>query len=452
MAPGGTQPGGSRAWVIGAGLAGLSAAVRLAGLGWSVTVFEAAGRAGGRCRSFRDSALDRLIDNGNHLLLSGNRSAAALLRDIGAPDPLIEVAPARLPFVDLESGERWTLRPNRGPLPWWVCAPGRRVPDTRLADYAAALGLRRAGDRTVAELFDGPPGSARRRLYERFWEPMAVAVLNTEATAGAARLLWPVMAEILFRGEAAFRPCIARTGLSESFADPAVAWLEARGGRFRPGVRVRSVSFGDAAVSALNAGGETVAVAPGEPVVSAVPPAACAGLFPEVETPKEYRPIVNLHYVVDGGAVDSGAVDSGAVDGGAGGGFALPGGLPLLGLTGGTAQWLFLRGDVLSVTISAGTAEAALPHDRLAGTVWEEIRRAAGAAGPVPPCRVITEKRATIAQTPAQDRLRPGARTRWRNLYLAGDWTDTGLPATIEGAIRSGETAARAIGHPPAGG
>ncbi|MYF07630.1 MAG: NAD(P)-binding protein, partial [Rhodospirillaceae bacterium] len=388
-----TSDTASRAWVIGAGLAGLSAAVRLAGLGWSVTVFEAAGQPGGRCRSFHDSALDRTIDNGNHLLLSGNRSAMALLRDVGAPDPLIEVAPARIPFIDLGSGARWTLRPNRGPLPWWVCAPGRRVPDTGLADYAAALKLRRAGDRTVAELFDGPPGSARRRLYERFWEPMAVAVLNTEAAAGAARLLWPVMAEILLRGETAFRPCIARTGLSESFADPAVAWLEARGGRFRPGVRIRSVSFGDAAVSALNAGGEAVAVAPGEPVVSAVPPAACAALFPDVATPAEYRPIVNLHYVV-------------------GEGVALPGGLPLLSLIGGTAQWLFLRGDVLSVTISAGVAEAGLPHDRLAATVWEEIRRAAGAAGPVrsgpvpprpvPSCRVITEKRATIAQTPAQ--------------------------------------------------
>ncbi len=438
MPPDSTPPRGSRAWVIGAGLAGLSAAVRLAGLGWFVTLFEAAGQPGGRCRSFHDSALDRLIDNGNHLLLSGNRSTMALLRDIGAPAPLIEVAPARLPFVDLRSGARWTLRPNRGPLPWWVCAPGRRVPDTRLADYAAALGLRRAGDRTVADLFDGPPGSARRRLYERFWEPMAVAVLNTEAAAGAARLLWPVMAEILFRGETAFRPCIARTGLSESFADPAVKQLEARGGRFLPGVRVRAVSFDDTGVSALAAGGETVAVAPGEPVVSAVPPAACAGLFPDIGTPAEYRPIVNLHYVV-------------------GDGFALPGGLPLLGLIGGTAQWLFLRGDVLSVTISAGVAEAALSHDRLAGTVWNDICRAAGAAGPippdrVPPCRVITEKRATIAQTPAQDRLRPGARTRRRNLYLAGDWTDTGLPATIEGAIRSGETAASAIGRPPAAG
>ncbi len=435
MPPDSTPPRGSRAWVIGAGLAGLSAAVRLAGLGWSVTLFEAAGQPGGRCRSFHDSALGRLIDNGNHLLLSGNRSAMALLRDIGAPDPLIEVSPARLPFVDLRSGARWTLRPNRGPLPWWVCAPGRRVPETRLADYAAALKLRRAGDRTVADLFDGPPGSTRRRLYERFWEPMAVAVLNTEAATGAARLLWPVMAEILFRGEAAFRPSIARTGLSESFADPAVKWLEARGGRFLPGVRVRAASLDDTGVSALAAGGETVAVAPGEPVVSAVPPAACAALFPDIGTPTEYRPIVNLHYVV-------------------GSGFALPGGLPLLGLIGGTAQWLFLRGDVLSVTISAGVAEAALPHDRLAGTVWNDICRAAGPIPPnrVPPCRVITEKRATIAQTPAQDRLRPDARTRRRNLYLAGDWTDTGLPATIEGAIRSGETAADAIGRPAAAG
>ena len=423
----------TRAWVIGAGLAGLSAAVRLAELDWSVTVFEAAGQPGGRCRSFRDSALDRLIDNGNHLLLSGNRSAMALLRRIEAPDPLIEISPARLSFVDLRSGERWTLQPNRGPLPWWVCVPGRRVPGTGIADYAAAFGLRRAGDRTVADLFDGPPGSARRRLYERFWEPMAVAVLNTEAAGGAARLLWPVIAEILLRGETAFRPCIARTGLSESFAGPAIRWLGARSARFLPGMRVRAVSFDDTGISSLAAGGETFAVAPGEPIVSTVPPAACTGLFPDIVTPTEYRPIVNLHYVV-------------------GDGFTLPGGLPVLGLIGGTAQWLFLRGDVLSVTISAGVAEAALPQDRLAGTVWKDICRATGAAGPLPPCRVIAERRATIAQTPGQDRRRPGARTRWRNLFLAGDWTDTGLPATIEGAVRSGETAAQAIGRAPAAG
>ena len=123
-------------------------------------------------------------------------------------------------------------------------------------------------------------------------------------------------------------------------------------------------------------------------VVSAVPPAACASLFPDIATPTEYRPIVNLHFVVDDGIV-------------------LPGGLPLVGLIGGTAQWLFRRSDILSVTISAGIAEAGLPHDRLAGLVWSEICKATGAAGPVPPCRVITEKRATIAQTPAQERLRP---------------------------------------------
>ena len=423
-----TPPCTPRAWVIGAGLAGLSAAVRLTQSGWSVTVFEAAGQAGGRCRSYHDSALDRRIDNGNHLLLSGNRSAMAFLRDVVATDPLVEVAPARLPFVDLRSGEAWTLRPNSGPLPWWVFAPGRRVPDTGLAGYAAAIRLCRAGDRTVADLFDGPPGSARRRLYERFWEPMAVAVLNTEADSGAARLLRPVMSEILFRGEGAFRPCIANIGLSESFCDPALKWLEARGGRFLPGVRVRAASFGDSTVSALAAGGEKIAVAPGDVVVSAVPPAACASLFPDIATPTEYRPIVNLHFVVNDG-------------------ITLPGGLPLVGLIGGTAQWLFRRSDILSVTISAGIAEAGLPHDRLAGLVWSEICKATGAAGPVPPCRVITEKRATIAQTPAQERLRPGPKTRWRNLFLAGDWTGTGLPATIEGAIRSGETAAHAIGR-----
>ena len=123
--------------VVGAGLAGLAAAVRLAGIGQSVTVHEAAGQAGGRCRSYHDPALDMVIDNGNHLLLSANHAALEFLRAIGAGDRLVGPPAADFPFVDLESGERWTLRINAGRLPWWIFDAGRRVPGTRPRDYLA---------------------------------------------------------------------------------------------------------------------------------------------------------------------------------------------------------------------------------------------------------------------------------------------------------------------------
>ncbi|MCY4311060.1 MAG: hydroxysqualene dehydroxylase HpnE [Rhodospirillaceae bacterium] len=417
------------AWIIGAGLAGLSTAIELVRRGWRVTVLETAGQAGGRCRSYHDRHLDRWVDNGNHLLLSGNRSAMRFLQTVGATDSLIEVVPARLPFVDLKSGEKWVIRPNSGPLPWWIFSAARRTPGTETAHHLSAVRLARAGERTVSALFSDTDGTARQRLYRRFWEPMAVAVLNTAAEQGAARLLWPLMTEIFFRGETAFRPCIARNGLTESFVAPALDWLGENGAEIRFNNRVRTLQFGEQGIAALSLGDSVVSVGAQDAVICATTPAVAADLVPALKVPTEYCPVVNLHFVTPEPVT-------------------LPENLPLLGLVGGTAQWLFVRGDILSVTISAGHREAEMPHDQVAKTVWQEICRAVSLDGPVPPVRVVTEKRATIAQTPAQNRLRPSARSSFPNLYLAGDWTATGLPSTIEGAIRSGERAAVAVGVP----
>ncbi|MGH7005748.1 MAG: FAD-dependent oxidoreductase, partial [Alphaproteobacteria bacterium] len=118
----------------------------------------------------------------------------------------------------------------------------------------------------------------------------------------------------------------------------------------------------------------------------------------------------------------------------------------LLGLVGGTAQWLFVRANILSVTISAAEREIDLPTEAIIAAAWADIVKALklGDAAP-PPCRVVKEKRATFAQTPAQLAKRPKVNAGPSNLALAGDWTATGLPATIEGAIRSGEIAARTV-------
>ncbi|MGB7125435.1 MAG: FAD-dependent oxidoreductase, partial [Methylovirgula sp.] len=130
--------------IIGAGLAGLAAALRLADGSRRIALYEAAPQAGGRCRSYFDSALDMMIDNGNHLLLSGNCAALSFLREIGAEDQLKGPESAEFSFVDLASNERWVLRPNDGPIPWWILQPPRRVPGTRARDYLGVLGLLRA--------------------------------------------------------------------------------------------------------------------------------------------------------------------------------------------------------------------------------------------------------------------------------------------------------------------
>ncbi len=403
--------------VVGAGVAGLSCAVRLARAGRRVCIYEAAGQAGGRCRSFHDAALDRVIDNGNHLLLSGNRAALAYLDEIGATDSLAGPPRAEFPFLDLESGLAWTLRPNAGPIPWWIFSSHRRVPDSRSGDYLRGLRFAFAdAGATVADCLD-----TARPLYRRFWEPLVVAVLNASVEEGAAALLWPVLRETFGRGESACRPRIAAEGLSRSFVDPALSLLDVLGCPVRFNSRVRAMTLAGDRVSSLDIGGDVVAVEALDAVVLAVPPAAAAGLVPGLDTPRESRAIVNGHFRLDRKRP----------------------GVSIVGLVGGVTQWLFRRADIASVTVSAAGALIDEPADVIAGRLWFDVASALDLGdAPLPPYRIVKEKRATFAQVPGEVARRPGTRTQWHNLFLAGDWTATGLPATIEGAARSGHAAA----------
>ena len=400
--------------VIGAGLAGLAASLSLVRAGTGVTLYEASPQAGGRCRSYFDKALGCRIDNGNHLLLSGNRATFAFLDQVGARQTMAGPLAPVFPFMDVATGERWTLRPNTGRVPWWLLAPGRRVPGMRMLDALPALRLHRAPPgTTVAEALH--PGE----LYRRLLEPLAIAALNTPPEQGSARLLGAVMRETLAAGGAACIPAFPREGLSESFIDPAINHLRAHGAEVRLGSRVSALELADARVVAIDGR----RLRSGEAVVLATPAPVAAALLPGLEAPDRFESILNVHYRID----------------------ADPGPAGFMGLIGGTAEWLFIKPGVVSVTISAGSRAIDMPPVALAQQVWQDIRIALQLDETIPPYRVVKEKRATFAATPEQDAKRPPVRTSVRNLVLAGDWTATGLPATIEGAIRSGRTAAEVL-------
>jgi squalene-associated FAD-dependent desaturase len=408
--------------IVGAGVAGLSCAVELAASGTPVTLYEAAGTAGGRCRSWHDAVLDRTIDNGNHLLLSGNSAALEYLRRIGAADELAGPPEAVLPFLDLATGERWALRPNGGRIPWWLFAPLRRVPGAGAVVHLRGLAAlaRAPAEATVVDAL------GRNALYRRLWEPLAVAVTNTPAANASARLLWRAVAETLGGGGQACRPLVAGNGLGAAFVDPARRLLKGHGAEIRLGERLRAASAEGERLSVLHFADTDVPLAPGDAAVLAVPPWSATEILPGLAAPDRHHSIVNAHFLLPETV-------------------SLPGGAPLLGLVGGTAQWLFARGDVVSVTVSAADALAEHDTETIAELLWRDVAAALNLDGDtVPPHRIVKEKRATFAQTPAQAARRPGTRTQQANLFLAGDWTGTGLPATIEGAIRSGQAAARA--------
>jgi squalene-associated FAD-dependent desaturase len=405
------------AHIIGAGVSGLSAGVRLANAGYVVHVHEATQQLGGRCRSYYDAATDLVIDNGNHLLLSANHHVLSYARAIGSEAGLVGPEKAQFAFVDIKTGQRWLLDLGNGRLPLWVFDEGRRVPDTGLGDYLALSPLIWAGtDKTI-----GSTISCKGTLYDRLVQPLLLAALNCDPPEGSAGLAGAIVRETLLAGGQACRPLIARDGLSGVLIDPAVKFLEGKGGSVRIGRELRGLESAAGRVTGLKFGAEeTVALGPSEVVVLAVPPRPAMALLPGLTGPTKYRAIVNAHFRI------TPPKDAPA----------------LLGVVGGLVEWLFAFPQRLSVTISNGDRLVDMPREELAAAIWADVCKAAGISGELPPWQIVRERRATFEATPEQNALRPGVKTPFANLALAGDWTDTGLPATIEGSVRSGDRAA----------
>jgi squalene-associated FAD-dependent desaturase len=410
--------------VIGAGIAGLSAAIRLVEAGRKVIVHEAASFAGGRCRSYPDPTLGLVIDNGNHLLLSGNHQALDYLDRIGARETLHDPGAAIFDFADLKSGERWRLDLSEGRIPWWLFDPKKRVPGTTLGEYFAPLGVFMKGrSATVGEAMacEGP-------LYDRLWRPLLTSALNTDPRESSATLTAALLRETLAAGGKACHPLFAGHGLAGSFVDPALAVLAARGSAVRFSERLRAISFEGERAVALDFDGAPQTLGADDSVIVSAPPWIAKDLLPGVTAPDEFRGILNAHFQI-----------------------APPRGQPaILGVVNGLIEWLFAFPDRLSITLSNADRLIDRPRDELAAEIWREAAALTGLPPGLPPWQIVKEKRATFAATPAQNAKRPDSRTRWANVVLAGDWIQTGLPATIEGAVRSGYKAASIILEPGA--
>lgn len=433
--------------VVGGGVAGLAAAVGIAREGGTALLLERAANPGGRTASHRDRVTGEMVDNGQHVLLGSYHATLDYLRAIGA-DHLLRSRPTlSLPFHHPERGTA-TFRLPALPVP--IDLPAGVI-SYRHLDASAKAGLLRAGawlrswsgakeERirgwTVARWLD--ERGQGRRARECFWDPIAVSVMNALPEEASALLFVRALRAAFLGKGADSRMLIPTVCQQELYAAGALRFLRSRGSRVVTSAHVAGVELdgGRAAGVRLADGSRVDAGA----VVLAVPSWAVAAILPGDGACGDLgrsagalgtSPIVSMNLWYDRDFMEG----------------------EMLGLVGSEIQWIFNRrailaggeGGSLSCVISAARDAVELPAAELIRRAGEEVRRVfPGAAG----ARLVhatahKERRATFAPTPEAESLRPGPVTPVRGLLLAGDWTDTGLPATIEGAALSGFAAAR---------
>ncbi|MDX2144659.1 MAG: hydroxysqualene dehydroxylase HpnE [Rhodospirillaceae bacterium] len=402
--------GMSRVHIVGGGIAGLAAAVACLQRGHEVSLYEAAPHLGGRCRSYYDSTLEAEVDNGTHAVLGNNHNLMRYLAAVGSRDSLISTPLSGLDFADVRTGRRWRFHPLRPP------------PSTRISDLLSAYRLFNARPAGIAATTLSPTPEAARVL----WEPLCTSALNTPLAEASAALLSRVVKAMALPGGLWRGLKIPARSMNQSYIDPAAAFIQRHGGHIHVTTPARGIETSDARAMSLVLEGRHIDLGAADAVILAVPPWAPIlqrFAIPELAT----SPIVHAH-------------------------FRPPHPPPamhdmqFMGLVGGQAQWLLQRAGILSVTVSAANAQLDPESEQIAAALWAEVAPVIGQVGtPLPPHRIIKERRATLRHTPAVEALRPGPRTKLANVFLAGDWTATGLPCTLESAATSGLAAAQLV-------
>jgi len=437
--------------VIGGGFAGLAAGAALAARSLPVIVLEARARLGGRAYSFRDDDSGEIVDNGQHAMMGCYHETLTFLGRIGATGKLTRQRNLRVEMVDAQRGVGViAAAPLPSPLHMLAGVLGYRFLSRTERVRALLGGMRlmtmrarrdsRLMEQTVERILIALGQSANARAS--FWYPVAVATLNEAPDRAAAAPLAEVLARAFFSSRAGSQFVLPRVGLSDLYTDDARRFIESGGGHVEVKAAVARVELRNDRVSAvhLRDGRRLDARA----VISSVPPPSLRQFAPEpIRTLPgldcfDTSPIVSVHVWFDRAVLAS----------------------DFVGCLGTTTQFVFNRSKLtaqgngngrqfVSAVISAGRKIAAWEPTQIADRVVADLRALLPAAGPARVLRsvVVKEKQATISATPAAERHRPGMRTSIANFLLAGDWTQTGLPPTIESAVLSGHRAAAAFGH-----
>jgi squalene synthase HpnD len=430
--------------VLGGGFAGIATALKMAEEGHQVELFESKAYIGGRAHSYKEVKTGATLDNGQHILMGCYRHSLDLLEGLGVMDKLDCQETVAVPYMSEAKGRTELAAEPRLPAPFHLLAALFRFKELSFADRMAALWLgfliRLGGTPTADETaqqwlqrWKQTPG-----IIRALWEPFCIAALNEPVASASAQLLYETMRRSLFGGKADAAVYTSRVGLSDLLMPEAELFLRSTGGSMHIGEGIRSVEFQDGKITSLETTKGTARSF--DLYVSALPPAALASLLPQdSEWQKRIggissAPIISIQFFCDGPFLKD----------------------PFVGLLDSPVQWVFDRTSqwenrepgtwlypaIISAAYNLNDSKPA----EIADLAWKEIQRL------IPDARTVKVKHhvvyrsrdATFAARPAIAALRPGARTPWPNLFLAGDWIDTGLPATIESAVASAGLAAEA--------
>lgn len=418
--------------VIGAGFAGLSTAVYLSNKNIITTILEASPKPGGRAYSFLAKDGKTIIDNGQHILMGCYKETLRFMNMIDASENLIYQSNLEISFLQ-NGGKQLKLKAASLPYPLNLLFGILNYKAIRLTDRLRIIKFflklftysdDQLNSMTVEDWLQKE--NQNLSINKALWEIIAIGALNTSVSKASAKVFSDILKEMFLNGKFASTIILPKYGLSETYCNRAEAFIESRGGKIKSSHPVNGFKIEDQRITEVHTNGGIISDI--DYVVSAIPLYSLEKIIPVSYLDKipelKYSSILTVHiWLMDNPLSEN-----------------------FYGLINSPLHWIFNKKTHLTLVISDADYLMEQSKDEIYSKVSIELKRFAGITeNQITDFQVIKEKRATFIPSESINNLRPSVRTGLDNLFVAGDWTDTGLPSTIESAVKSGRMAAEAI-------
>ena len=404
-------------YIIGSGLAGLSASLWALKKKIDVQIFESTSVAGGRCRSFYDKKMQIQIDNGNHIVLSANNNFYEFCEIVGSASSIKKIPPI-FNFFNLKDKHHWKLDLYKNKPHFLIFNKEKRIPNSKLSDYLSLINFLFVKKNTKVEDITNKHSA----IFKNFWEPFTLGIMNTSPKQASANVLSNVLKRTLFKGKDFCFVYQPQINWNETLIEPAMKFLKKRKKKIYFNHLLKKIEIKDNKIDKLFFDNLTINLKTSDKVILATPLNVFGKFFPNILIPCEYNTILNIHYKLSDSILKRFKSE-------------------IIGMIESKSQWIFVKKGHISITISDANRLENMPNTMIAELVWKEVCEYLNEGLDLPIYRVIKEKKATYNQSPENNNLIQNINTLPQNLLIAGDWTQNKLPCTIEGSILSGKKA-----------